>query len=342
MTKTLPACFLVCCFLSCTFTTTNTGPLFVNQHLVESNIQAVQPAEKIELSVQTRNNRDSMLIVKLTVDPKIPDDSLNAAKAKEILSSFLTILPNRDLISLSSCKIIFIKKEGGSITTTRETGFICPITPDLTTHIANYKDSARAAIGYIDPTWTYINPELKLSLPLKAGWFYASEEHDSLVYYTIGSDINELPQYRTDTDRKVSFATLRNLAPGAAYPVLQLVKNHDPARETGKGKNEYQGPVITAGLNLNLFETEDNYLQELYLLFFSKTLEKKEIHSYTFGNLDFRGLEFTHPDKNGKTIYYLSLIKRFRKVSLLLNLQYSNNKELGEIKQELSDLKING
>jgi hypothetical protein len=343
MTKTLPACFLVCCFLSCTFTTTtiNTGPLFVNQNLVESNIRAVQPAENIELSIQTRNNRDSMLIVKLTVDPKIPNDSLNAAKAKLILTSFLTVLPNRDLISLSSCKIIFIKKEAGAVSTTREIGFICPITPDLTTQVANYKDSARVAIGYMDPQWTYVNPELKISLPLKAGWFYSSEENDSLVYYAIGTDINELPQYRTDTGRKVSFTTLRKLTPGDAYPVLQLVRNNSFFPVKSGGKIAYRGPAIYARLILNNFDSEDEYLQNLYELYFSKKLPKDEIHFYPFGNANFRGHQFEHADKNGKSIYYLSLLKRFRKVSLVLNLQYSNKYELEGIKQELSDLKIN-
>ncbi len=147
--------------------------------------------------------RDSMLIVKLTVDPKIPDDSLNAARAKLILSSFLTVLPNQNLITLSSCKILFVKKEGSPVTKTQSIGFDCPITADLITRVANYKDSSRTTIGYISPEWNFFNYDLHLALPLKGNWFYASEEHDSLVYYAFGSDIRELPQYRTDPDRKV-------------------------------------------------------------------------------------------------------------------------------------------
>ncbi len=88
-------------------------------------------------------------------------------------------------------------------------------------------------------------------------------------------------------------------------------------------------------------EKSDEHLQNLYELYFSKKLTKEEIHSYPFGNGNFRGHPFGHADKNVKTIYYLLLLKRFRKVSLILNLQYSNNDELEGIKQELSELNRN-
>jgi len=265
MTKTLLVCFLVCCFLSCNFTVNKTGQLFVNQQLIESNIRAVQPAEHIELSAQITNNRDSMLIVILTVDPKIPDDSLNAARAKLVLLSFIAILPSQNLRSFSSCKIVFLKKEGSFVSKSRAIEYICPMTVDLVTRADNYKDSARANIGYIDPNSTYINQDLNLSLPLKAGWLYVSEEQDSIRYYAIGSDINQLPQYRTDTDRKVTFLTLLNLHPGDAYPVLQLIKNKELLTVADKEKTEHRGHI---------------------------------------GNSDLRGHQFAHNDKYGQTVYY--------------------------------------
>jgi hypothetical protein len=339
MIKRLLACFLICCFLSCNFFTMKTDQLFVNQELIEASILAVQPAKHIELRIETTNNRDSVLVVSLTVDPKIPDDSLNAARANLILSSFVAILPNQSLKSLTTCRIEFLKKE--EALKIRTIVFICPMTADLAIQVDNYKDSSRAAIGYIDPGWTYINKDLNLSLSLKPDWFYASEENNAIVYYAIGSDINQLPQYRTDTDRKVTFLTLRKLTPGAAYTVLQLIKTKEPSTATHNGQNVYQGPAITAGLILNHFDSEDEYLKNLYALFFRKKLPENEIHSYRFGNASFRGEQFNHPDKNGKMIYYLSTIKRFRKVSLVLNMSYSNDKELEEVKHELSDLNIN-
>ncbi|HMG68024.1 MAG TPA: hypothetical protein VK588_10065 [Chitinophagaceae bacterium] len=301
----------------------------------------MQPAEHIELSEQITNNRDSILIVSLTVDPKIPDDSLNATRAKLVLSSFITILPNQNLRSFSSCKIVFLKKEGSLVSKSRAIEYICPMTADLVNRVDNFKDSTRAAIGYIDPNWTYNNQDLNLSLPLKAGWYYASDEHDSLVYYAIGSDISQLPQYRTDTDRKVTFLTLQSLDPGSAYPVLQLSKSKELLTGSQNGKFAYKGQVISIGLTLNLFDSEDEYLKKLVELYFSKKLPDNEIHSYRFGNASFRGHQFAHQIKNGKMVYNLTAIKRFPKVSLMLNLMYLNDKELEEIKNELSGLKIN-
>ena len=341
MTKRLLACFLACCLFSCNFTFKKSGQLFVNQQLIESNIREVQPVKDIEFSVQTTNNRDSMLIVSLTVDPKIPDNSLNATRAKMVISSFITILPSQNLKSFSSCKIIFIKKEGSPISKSRSVGFICPMTPDLKTRVDNYKDSSRAAIGYIDTSWTYINQDLNLSIPLKSGWYYASDENSSYVYYAIGSDVNQLPQYRTDTDRKVTFLTLQGLDPGDAYPVLQLSKNKDLLMVKQNGAFDYKGPMISVGLTLNLFDSEDEYLKNLYELFYSKKLSEKEVHTFHFGNADFRGHQFSHEMKNNKEIYNLTAIKRFRKVSLMLNLIYSNDQEFEEIKNELNGLIIN-
>jgi len=310
MTKPL-FCFLVCCFLSCNFTVKKTGQLFVNQQLIESNIRSVQTAEHIELSIQITNNRDSILIVSLTVDPKIPDDSLNAARAKLVLSSFITILPNQNLRSFSSCKIVFLKKEGSLVSKSKAIEYICPMTADLVTRVDNYKDSARVNIGYIDPNWTYINQDLNLSLPLKAGWLYVSEEQDSIRYYAIGSDINQLPQYRTDMDRKVTFLTLQNLHPGDAYPVLQLIKNKELLTVADKEKTEHRGPAIVAGLVLIHFDSEDEYMKNLFELYFKKKLPDNEIHSYHIGNADLRGHQFAHNDKYGQRVYYLSVIKRF-------------------------------
>jgi hypothetical protein len=340
MPRLLLAFILFCPFLSCNYTKTNSGQLFVNQQLIESSIQAVQPAEHIYLSVRTTNDRDSVLIVQLTVDPKIPDDSLNAHRAKLVLSSFLAILPSQSLTSLTSCKIVFLKTSGSLISKSRSIAFTCPITADLTALVANYKDSTKTDIGYIDPNWTYINKDLKLSLTLKSDWSYASEEHDSILYYTIGSDINQLPQYRTDSNRKVTFLTLQKMAPAASYTVLQLYNTND-IKETASVKYNYQGPLITAGLILNNFDSEDEYMKNLYEMYFSKKLPDDEIHSYNFGNAVFRGHQLSRPDKNGRTIYLLSVIKRFRKVSLVLNMKYTDNKEYEEIKSELSGLKIN-
>ncbi len=55
----------------------------------------------------------------------------------------------------------------------------------------------------------------------------------------------------------------------------------------------------------------------------------------------FRGHQFTHAEKDGRMIYYISAVKRFSKVSLVLNVRYTNAKnELEEINQLLSTMKI--
>ena len=341
MTKQLLACFLISCLLSCNFTFKKSGQLFVNQQLILSKIFEVQHAQEIELSVQTTNNHDSVLIVSLTVDSKIPDDSLSLSKAKMVLGSFITILPVQDLNSFTTCKIIFIKKEGTVISKSRSIEYICSMTPELVSQVDNYKDSSRAAIGYIDPHWTYINQDLKMSLALNPGWLYASEENDSIVYYDIGSDINQLPQYRTDTDRKVTFLTLQDLGPGGAYPVLQLCKSKESLTNSKNGKFAYKDPVILVGLALNHFDSEDDYIKLIYGLFYKKKMSENNIRSFRFGNAGFRGFRFERGMENGKTIYNLAAIKKFRKVSLFLNLIYSNDQEFEEIKNELSSLNIN-
>jgi hypothetical protein len=339
MAKILLACLFIASFTSCSITSENKGQIFVNQQLIESSIQSVQPADQIALSIQTTNNRDSTLIVRLTVDPKIPDDNLNSSRAKEVMSSFITILPN--LKTFTFCKIIFIKKNGSVISTSRSREFLFHMTPELATRVANYKDSARASIGYIDPNWTYINKDLNLSLKLKNDWYYVSEENDSLVYYSIGSDVNQLPQYRTDEDRKVTFRTLSNLDPGNAYPIFRISKDKMlPIGIQGR-VNGHPGPAIFAGLVNNLFLSEDEYLKNVYELLLSRKFTEKEIHSFVFGNATFRGHQLMNTMKDGSRNYNLTVIKRFRSVTLLLSIHYSNEKELEEIKHELSDLKIN-
>ena len=330
MTKSLLACCFSICLLSCNFTLQKTGQLFVNQQLIVSNILRGAKAGnlEIELSVQTTNNHDSILIISLTVNPKIPDDSLNLSKAKMVLGSFITILPAQDLKSFTTCKIVFIKKEGTVVSNSKSVEYICSMTPEFISQVDNYKDSSRTAIGYIDPHWTYINQDLNLSLPLKSGWLYASEENDSIVFYDIGSDINQLPQYRTDTDRKVTFLTLQNQNPGEAYQVLQLCKSKEAMKSAQKGKFDYSGPVIFVGMNWNHFDSDDEYVKILFESFYKKNMPEKEIHSYRFGNAEFRGHRFGSQTKNGKKIYNLTAIKRFRKVSLVLNLIYSNDQEL--------------
>jgi len=337
MARPLPICIFVCCFFSCRFTTENSGQLFVNQRLIESKIQSVQPAAHIDLSVQTTNGHDSILIVKLTVDPKIPNDSLNLNLAKQILASFLTILPN--MTTFTACKILFTKQE--SSFESKTFGFICLITPELVTRLATIKDSTRTSRGYVDPHWNYINPDLNLSLSLQSDWYYNSDENDSMVFYSIGSDINQLPQYRTETDRKVTFQTLSELDPGVAFPVLQISKNDKLLTVIRNGKVDYHGPLITVGLVMNMFDSEDEYLKNLYELAYSKKLSAEEIRTFHFGNADFRGHQFRHEIKNGQMANYLFVIKRFRKVTLVLNLIYSNDKEFEEIRHELSGLKIN-
>jgi hypothetical protein len=88
--------------------TGKSGQVLVNQPLIESNIQAVQPAENIYISIQTTNDHDSILIVKLKVSPKTPVNSLNAAQAKLVIASFITILPS--MRDYRAYKVIFLKK----------------------------------------------------------------------------------------------------------------------------------------------------------------------------------------------------------------------------------------
>ena len=72
-----------------------------------------------------------------------------------------------------------------------------------------------------------------------------------------------------------------------------------------------------------------------------KKMSENDIRSYRFGNADFRGFKFKREMKNSKTVYNLAAIKQFRKVSLVLNLIYSNDQELNDIKNELGGLNIN-
>ena len=298
----------------------------------------MQTAQQIELGIRTSNDHDSTLIVRLTVDPKIPDDSLNADRANEIINSFITLLPN--LKSFTACRVIFIRKTGSVVTTTRTIEFLCPITPEVLTRVANYKDSTKVSLGYIDSSWNYINKDLKLSVKLKNDWFYVSRENDSLVYYPIGSDVSQLPQYRTDEDRRVPFQTLLKQFPTNPYPVFWISKNKMLPMGVGKGKDAYQGPTILAGLIKYPQGSEDEYLKDVYQILLSQKLTDAEIHSFFFGNASFRGTQPTKTQRYGTEFYNLTVIRQFRSVGLLLTIYYSNEKELKEIKSELSDLKI--
>src|ERR1700733_14537423 len=172
MTKTLAASLLTLAFVSCTFTTTRQGHAFVNETLMKSQIQTVQPAKNIEMGVQIKDGRDSMIIINLEVDPKMPDDSLSEFRAKQVLGSIITTIS--DLQAYSSCKIIFTKKSGSAGNTTKSIFYQYPITPELLTRLKNYKDSTKITEGYIYNGWVYNNGDLELSIPLINGWFYPS------------------------------------------------------------------------------------------------------------------------------------------------------------------------
>jgi hypothetical protein len=206
--------------------------------------------------------------------------------------------------------------------------------------VVNFKDSTRASLGYIDTSWTYINRDLHLSLPLKKDWYYISEEQDSLLYYAIGSDVNQIPLYRTDTNRKVSFKTLSSMAPGQARSLLRIGKYNALSPTMQKGKFDIRGALFSIGLVMNRFNSEDEYLNDIIELLHSKKLVTKEIRSYRFGNADFRGLQFSETLKNGITRRQLAVVKQFKSVSLVLGMNFSNEKEFEEIKQALSSLEI--
>jgi hypothetical protein len=336
MNKGLLTCWVILCFTSCKFTREQHGQVLVNQPLIESNIQAVQPAENIDISIQTTNDHDSILIVKLKVSPKTPLDSLNAARAKLVIASFITILPS--MRTYSAYKVIFLKKDGAI--STRSIEYLLPMTAELVSRVTNFKDTTKTAMGYMAEGWIYINKDLNFSAALNPGWYYVSDENDTTVFYPIGSDLNQLPQYRLDSDRKVTYLTLSHLDPGSDHLVLTISKNGSVLKKSSKGLTIYGGPMVSFGLVMNLFHSEDEYLQNLNEALYDKKLPSKQIKTYRFGNADFRGYEFSNPDGNGKSIHFLMVIKQFRRVTLIVRIIYSSAKEFEEVKQELSGVKM--
>jgi hypothetical protein len=338
MTKTLIASFLILAFVSCTFTTTRQGHAFVNETLMESQIQAVQPAKNIEMGVQITNGRDSIIIIKLEVDSKIPDDSLNELRAKQVLGSIITTIS--DLQAYSSCKIIFIKKSGSDVNTIKSIFYQCPITPALLTNLKNYKDSTKITEGYIYKGWVYNNGDLELSMPLINGWFYPSQEMGSVVFYTIGSDdVNQLPQYYTDPEKKISYQGLYALGPGETHTIFHICKYKERIL-SGKAIDSVFCPAMEVGLVINRFASEDEYMKAVRQIVLSKELPANKIHSFTFGDIVFRGIQERVVLKSGKTIHQLWLMKQFRRVSLVINLIYMNEKELEEMMLALNKIKI--
>ena len=338
MTKTLTAACLILAFVSCTFTSTRQGHVFVNETLMESQIQTVQPAKNIEMGVQIKDGKDSMIIITLEVDSKIPDDSLSEFRAKQVLGSIITIIS--DLQAYSSCKIIFVKKSGSTVNTTKSIFYQYPITPALLTNLKNYKDSTKITEGYIYNGWVYNNGDLELSMPLINGWFYPSLEEGSGVFYTIGSDdVNQLPQYYTDPEKKISFKGLYALGPGQTHTIFRICKYKEKIL-SGKANSSFFCPAMEAGLVINRFASEDEYLKAVEKMVFSKETPAGKIHSFTCGDIGFRGIQEGVVLKNGKTIHLLSLMKQFRRVSLVINLIYLNDKELAEMMQSLNKIKI--
>ena len=338
MTKTLTASFLILAFASCTFTSTRQGHAFVNETLMESQIQTVQPAKNIEMGVQITDGRDSMIIIKLEVDSKIPDDSLNEFRAKQVLGSIITTIS--DLQAYSSCKIIFIKKSGSAVNITKSIFYQYPITPVLLTKLKSYKDSTKITEGYIYKGWVYNNGDLELSMPLINGWFYPSQEMGSVVFYTIGSDdVNQLPQYYTDPEKKISFNGLYALGPGETHTIFHICKYKDKIF-SGKAIDSIFCPVMEVGLVINRFVSVDDYMKAVEKMMLSKELPADKIHSFHYGDIVFRGIQQGFVLKSGKTIHLLLLMKQFRRVSLVINLIYQNDKELEEMTQALNKIKI--
>ena len=338
MTKTLLSSCLILAFVSCTFTTTKQGHVFVNETLMESQIQTVQPAKNIEMGVQIKDGRDSMIIITLEVDSKIPDDSLSEFRAKQVLGSIITTIS--DLQSYSSCKIIFIKKSGSAVNTTKSMFYQYPITTALLTNLKNYKDSTKITEGYIYKGWVYYNGDLELSMPLINGWFYPSHEEGSGIFYTIGSDnVNQLPQYYTDPEKKISFKGLDALGPGETHSIFHICKYKEKIL-SGKAIDSIFCPAMDVGLVINRFASEDEYMKAVQQIVLSKELPANKIHSFTLGDIVFRGIQEGVVLKGGKTIHQLWLMKQFRHVSLVINLIYRNDKELEEMMQALNKIKI--
>jgi hypothetical protein len=338
MTKALTAAFLILALFSCTFTTTRQGSAFVNETLMKSQIQTVQPAKNIEMGVQITDGRDSMIIIRLEVDSKIPDDSLNEFRARQVFASVITTIS--DLPSYSSCKIIFIKKSGSAVSTTNSIFYQCPITPALLTNLKNYKDSTKTTEGYIYKGWVYNNGDLELSMPLVNGWFYPSQEMGSVVFYTIGSDdVNQLPQYYTDPDKKISYKGLYELGPGETHTVFHICKYKDKIL-SARASDSVFCPAMEVGLVINRFASEDEYMKSVQQILLSKELPADKIHSFPLGDIVFRGIQEGVVLKNGKIIHQLWLMKQFRRVSLVINMVYLNDKELEEMMQALNKIKI--
>jgi hypothetical protein len=338
MTKPLIVSFLILAFVSCTFTTTRQGHVFVNEALMKSQILAVQPAKNIEMDVQITDGRDSMIIIKLEVDSLLQTDSLNEFRAKLVLGSIITTIS--DLQSYSSCKIIFVKKSGSNVNTTKSIFFRYPITPALLTNLKNYKDSTKTTEGYIYKGWVYNNSDLELSMPLVNGWYYPSQEMGSFVFYTIGSDdVNQLPQYNTDPEKKISFKGLYELGPGETHTIFHICKYKEKIL-SGKATDSIFCPAMEVGLVINRFASEDEYMKAVEQIVLSKELPANKIHSFPCGDIVFRGIQQGVVLKSGKTLHQLWLMKQFRRVSLVINLIYVNDKELEEMMQALNKIKI--
>jgi hypothetical protein len=195
-------------------------------------------------------------------------------------------------------------------------------------------------MGFMSPGWTYMNKDLNFSVALNPGWYFVSDENDSTVFYPIGSDLNQFPQYRLDSDRKVTYLTLSHLYPGSDYTVLSISKKDSVLKRSAKGLPVYDGPIVTFGLVMNLFHSEDEYLENLNVILYNKKLSSSQIKTYRFGNTDFRGYQFSNPDGNGKSIHFLMVIKQFRRVTMIVRIIYSSTKEFEDVTQELSGVKM--
>ena len=129
------------------------------------------------------------------------------------------------------------------------------------------------------------------------------------------------------------------MGPGQTHTIFHICKYKEKIL-SGKANVSFFCPAMELGLVINRFASEDEYIQAVGKMVFSKEIPAAKIHSFTCGDILFRGMQEAFVMKSGKTIHQLWMMKQFRRVSLVINMIYLNDKELEEMMQTLNKIKI--
>jgi hypothetical protein len=178
-------------------------------------------------------------------------------------------------------------------------------------------------LGTVDAHWFYRNESLNLSLPLPEGWYLYDYLATERKYLRVGSDYRKMSAalFAGGSGPNIDFAQLDKLPFGAEPILLSLASIADTASIIISPDEKHD---TTISFRAAYADTTDvnALLKGFYKRIIRNSVDTPEIRSGKIGNLDYRFISVTAPNRAGLMENNLFCARNFGCINLLIRITY--------------------